>query len=119
MLFFFACEAAGASAPGIPHALPSERRRILAQLGRIQRRENADVCVAAEKWRRDVSAAVLPASNRFPPKYAVLLTQDESFRAQKTSSNHAFVEPRNRLSLDLKNGRKSHVFDILSMQTLR
>jgi hypothetical protein len=57
--------------------------------------------------RRDVSAAVLPASNRFPPKYAVLLTQDESFRAQKTSSNHAFVEPRNRLSLDLKNGRKS------------
>jgi hypothetical protein len=69
--------------------------------------------------RRDVSAAVLPASNRFPPKYAVLLTQDESFRAQKTSSNHAFVEPRNRLSLDLKNGENPHVFDILSMQTLR
>src|SRR3954451_15035086 len=47
------------------------------------RRENADVCVAAEKWRRDVSAAVLPASNRFPPRHAVLLTQDESFRGTK------------------------------------
>src|SRR4051795_3365600 len=27
MLFYFACEAAGASAPGIPHALSQERRK--------------------------------------------------------------------------------------------
>src|SRR3954451_23242830 len=46
MLFYFACEAAGASAPGIPHALLGERWRILAQLGRIQRRENADTRAA-------------------------------------------------------------------------
>ena len=36
MLFYFACEAAGASAPGIPHALLMERRKILAHLGRIR-----------------------------------------------------------------------------------
>src|SRR3954469_13886576 len=36
MLFYFACEAAGASAPGIPHALLMERRKVLAQLGRIR-----------------------------------------------------------------------------------
>src|SRR3954453_5635567 len=34
MLFYFACEAAGASAPGIPHALLGRKR--LAQLGRIR-----------------------------------------------------------------------------------
>src|SRR3954467_10730643 len=34
MLFYFACEAAGASAPGIPHALLARKR--LAQLGRIR-----------------------------------------------------------------------------------
>src|SRR3954454_3389084 len=36
MLFYFACEAAGASAPGIPHALLRERRINLAYLGRIR-----------------------------------------------------------------------------------
>src|SRR4051812_3112902 len=107
MLFYFACEAAGASAPGIPHALLEwKAERFIHTSDAFAPREYAGVCCRGEMVRRAVSAAVLPAGNRFPPRHAVLLTQDESFRAQKTSSNHAFVEPRNRLSRDLKYRRK-------------
>src|SRR3954471_18552547 len=42
MLFYFACEAAGASAPGIPHALLMERRKDQCTTRAHSRRENAD-----------------------------------------------------------------------------
>src|SRR4051794_23621788 len=42
MLFYFACEAAGASAPGIPHALLMERRKDQCTTRTHSRRENAD-----------------------------------------------------------------------------
>src|SRR3954447_26278085 len=48
MLFYFACEAAGASAPGIPHALLMERRKDQRTTRTHSRRENADVCVALD-----------------------------------------------------------------------
>src|SRR3954454_8150599 len=41
MLFYFACEAAGASAPGIPHALPG--RKLTCTTRAHSRRENAKV----------------------------------------------------------------------------
>src|SRR3954467_3877183 len=62
MLFYFACEAAGASAPGIPHALPVERRRILAHLGRIRaaRMRRCNLPHREEATRRVASLGVVP-----------------------------------------------------------
>src|SRR4051812_36652596 len=42
MLFYFACEAAGASAPGIPHALPMGKAENSRTTRTHSRRENAD-----------------------------------------------------------------------------
>src|SRR3954468_17136917 len=42
MLFYFACEAAGASAPGIPHALPLGKAENSRTPRTHSRRENAD-----------------------------------------------------------------------------
>src|SRR4051794_15903115 len=57
MLFYFACEAAGASAPGIPHALPWERRKKSCTTRAHSRRENADVFVALRRMPIDVVIA--------------------------------------------------------------
>jgi hypothetical protein len=43
MLFYFACEAAGASAPGIPHALLMGTAEIVFTPRTHSRRENAKV----------------------------------------------------------------------------
>src|SRR4051812_9912328 len=58
MLFYFACEAAGASAPGIPHALP--RAKTSCTTRAHSRRENADTrdphsVIAREGvWSREI-----------------------------------------------------------------
>src|SRR4051794_11092148 len=60
MLFYFACEVAGASAPGIPHALLGRKR--LAQLGRIHaaRMRRCNLPHREKATRRVASLAVMP-----------------------------------------------------------
>src|SRR3954447_16852251 len=63
MLFYFACEAAGASAPGIPHApwKGGNARTTRAH----SRRENAEVCVALRRMPIDVVIASAAKQSSF------------------------------------------------------
>jgi hypothetical protein len=65
MLFYFACEAAGASAPGIPHALLMERRKDQCTTRAHSRRENAEVCVALRRMPIDVVIASAAKQSSF------------------------------------------------------
>src|SRR3954468_7608568 len=84
MLFYFACEAAGASAPGIPHALLMERRKILAHLGRIRAARTRTLArrtrVAAD--RHSPLATHHPSS---PNPHAGTHTRREQFCAPSTN----------------------------------
>ena len=64
MLFYFACEAAGASAPGIPHALPWKGGNCF-HTSDASRRENADVCVALGRMPIDVVIASAAKQSSF------------------------------------------------------
>src|SRR3954452_6148163 len=63
MLFYFACEAAGASAPGIPHALLG--RKLTCTTRAHSRRENAEVCVAVRRMPIDVVIASAAKQSSF------------------------------------------------------
>src|SRR3954466_9394761 len=65
MLFYFACEAAGASAPGIPHALLMERRKDQCTTRAHSRRENAEACVALKRMPIDVVIASAAKQSSF------------------------------------------------------
>src|SRR3954452_12604447 len=65
MLFYFACEAAGASAPGIPHALPMGTAETSCTTRAHSRRENADVCVALRRIPIDVVIASAAKQSSF------------------------------------------------------
>src|SRR4051794_35320236 len=65
MLFYFACEAAGASAPGIPHALPMGKAETSFTPRAHSRRENADVCVALRRIPIDVVIASAAKQSSF------------------------------------------------------
>src|SRR3954463_16392797 len=72
MLFYFACEAAGASAPGIPHALLMERRKDQCTTRAHSRRENADTrdphsVIAREGGRSSIAEE--PMMNREAAAY--------------------------------------------------
>src|SRR3954464_12081009 len=72
MLFYFACEAAGASAPGIPHALLMERRKDQCTTRAHSRRENADTrdphsVIAREGGRSSIAEE--PVINRQAAAY--------------------------------------------------
>src|SRR3954453_23096478 len=65
MLFYFACEAAGASAPGIPHALPMGKAETSFTPRAHSRRENADLCVALRRIPIDVVIASAAKQSSF------------------------------------------------------
>src|SRR5947208_3134587 len=70
MLFYFACEAAGASAPGIPHALPRAKDQCTTRAH--SRRENADTrdphsVIAREGGRSSIAEE--PVINRQAAAY--------------------------------------------------
>src|SRR3954453_6855158 len=65
MLFYFACEAAGASAPGIPHALPMGKAENSRTTRTHSRRENAEVCVALRRMPIDVVIASAAKQSSF------------------------------------------------------
>src|SRR3954454_17294630 len=57
MLFYFACEAAGASAPGIPHALLEwKAERFIHTSGAFAPRERGCVCCRGEMEARCISS---------------------------------------------------------------
>src|SRR3954467_13644300 len=72
MLFYFACEAAGASAPGIPHALPMGKAETSCTPRTHSRRENADVCVALRRMPIDVVIASAAKQSSFLPHDGLL-----------------------------------------------